>query len=757
MTQKIQSIAFLGNYLPRKCGIATFTTDLCTSFVSVFPKIKIFAIAMTNKPEEYEYPPMVKFEIRDRYIPDYDHAADFINSSDLDILCIQHEYGIFGGEWGRYLITLLKKIKIPIVTTLHTVLDEDMGQKKVFDELMSISSKIVVLSKTAVDMLVNDDVPREKIAFIHHGIPDIPFVDPNFYKDTFKVMGKKVILTFGLIGPDKGIEYMIDAMPIIKEKHPDIVYMILGATHPEIIKHCGEEYRLSLRRKVEELKLTDMVQFHNRFVEIEELCTYLSVADIYVTPYLKEKQISSGTLAYAMGMGKAVISTPYWYAKELLSDNRGIIVDFKDSQALAQNVIDLLDNDVKLHRMRKKAFQFGRDMVWHNVALKYMSLFNQAVAQYNPKKTFSAEQKLLSPANVPAINLNHLNSLTTDFGILQHAKFTIPDFKHGYCLDDNARALIVATKYYKVFNDPDILPYLKKYMAFVMYSQRDDGTFINFFNMDLNPVDKDEVVSDDCFGRAIWGLGYCIAYAPDYYWMIGKTCFDNAIKYADNLNLRGSAYALLGLHYYLKRYCGSTWEKTLIQKLVKKIIGLYKTNVTQNWQWFESKLTYSNGVIPTALWIAYNHLQDQQVYDTAKSTTDFLWNICIRNNILSLVGSNGWMTKGSDEKCHFDQQPIDAAWMVTLAQAAYRCTNDTIYLDYMKKAFAWYLGRNDLNLPLYDYITGGCYDGLMSAGVNRNQGAESTIMFLLSLMAYNETVVEEDGLGISTVSPLQKI
>lgn len=744
MENKVRSLAFLGNYLPRKCGIATFTTDLCSFCDSVFPKTKMFAIAMTNRPQVYDYPPMVKFEIRDRYIHDYEHAADFINSSDVDILCVQHEYGIFGGDWGKYLITLLKKVNVPVVTTLHTVLEHDLGQKKVFDELVSLSSKLVVLSRKAADMLIRDGVSRDKIAFIHHGIPDIPFVDPNYYKDTFNLMGKKVILTFGLIGPDKGIEFMIDAMPKIKEKHPDTVYIILGATHPEIVKTHGEQYRLFLRRKVEELNLKDTVQFHNRFVSIEELCDYLSSADIYITPYLKKEQIVSGTLAYAMGTGKAVVSTPYWYAEELLDDNRGILVPFRDSDALADTVNYLLENEIELHKIRKNAYQFGRNMIWHNVAIEYMNLFSQIMEDYEKNIHFIPSPKLLSPSNVPDVNLDHLKALTTDFGILQHAKFTIPDYKHGYCLDDNARALIVAVKYYSMYNDPSILPYLKKYMAFVIYAQKEDGTFYNFYGMDMNPLDKNEIASDDCFGRAIWGLGYTIAFAPDYYWMIAKSYFDNAIKHAENLNLRGSAYATLGLYYYLKRYGGSTWEKNLIKKLCAKIIDHYKNQSQPGWDWFEPVITYGNGLIPTALWIANDILDSKEVYETAKITTDFLYRVCFRNDVLSLVGSNGWMNVQAHQKTHFDQQSIDAGWKVLLSQAAYRATGDKKYLSYMKKAFAWYLGRNDLNIALYDYITGGCYDGLMATGINRNQGAESTIMFLLSLLAYNETVVEED-------------
>ncbi len=756
MENKIKSIAFLGNYLPRKCGIATFTTDLARSCSENFPAMNVFSIAMTNTPEGYDYPPMVKFDIRDHNISDYKRAADLINSSEVDILCVQHEYGIFGGSWGRYALTLLRAVKKPIVTTLHTVLNKEFSEQKVFkvfEEIVAVSSKLVVMSKQAVSMLKESGVPEEKIVMIPHGIPDIPFVDPNFYKDKFNVMGKKLILTFGLLGPDKGIEYMINAMPKIIEKHPDTMYIVLGATHPDIIRHQGEEYRLSLQRTVERLKLKNKVKFHDRFVTLDELCKYLCAADIYVTPYLKEQQITSGTLAYACGTGKAVVSTPYWYAKELLDENRGRIVPFRDSDAIANQIIELFDNEIERHTIRKNAYQFGRHMVWNNVAQEYINVFNQVKNEWSKRTIELPKHKQLSATNVPEVNMSQLKSLTTPFGILQHAKFTIPDFKHGYCLDDNARAMIVATKYYKLYDDVSMLDLMKKYLGFIMNSQKDDGNFINFYDISMTPLDKNETISDDCFGRAIWSLGYVVATGPDYFWVIAKAQFEKALKHIGDFSLRGLAYTILGLYYYLQRYPGGNAEKTLLQQLTKKIVDLYKQNRTDSWHWFEDKLTYANGVIPSALWMAGSLFKDDELKSIAQESTDFLFKICTRNDMLSLVGSNGWMGKDDKEKAHFDQQSIDACWMVTAARWAYTGTKDKKYLEFLETSVNWYFGYNDIGVPLYDHVTGGCYDGLEPTGANLNQGAESTICFLLALMTYNEISIIQDEEDLLSLTP----
>ncbi|UCC45195.1 MAG: glycosyltransferase family 4 protein, partial [Candidatus Zixiibacteriota bacterium] len=444
------SVAVIGNYLPRLCGIATFTTDLVEALSAEAPDINCWAVAMNDKPEGYAYPAKVRFVVNQNRLADYSVASEFLNIGQTDIVCVQHEYGIFGGPAGSHLLKLLGELRMPIVTTLHTVLRDPAPEyREVMHKLSDLSDKLIVMSRKAFDFLKDIyAVPKEKIAFIHHGIPDMPFIDPNFYKDKFGVEGKKVLLTFGLLSPNKGIENVLQALPSVTKEHPDVTYIILGATHPHVIKVHGEEYRISLQQLVRKLNISDHVIFHNRFVELKELCEFLGAADIYVTPYLQECQITSGTLAYAMGTGKAVISTPYWYATEMLAEGRGIIVPFKNPDAIAEHIIDLLANDVNLHTMRKKAYKFCREAIWKEVSRRYLEVFSEVQLNRSrhprPRHLYIENIKSITNFELPEMKLDHLKSLTDDAGILQHATHTVPDRDHGYCTDDNARALMVA-------------------------------------------------------------------------------------------------------------------------------------------------------------------------------------------------------------------------------------------------------------------------------------------------------------------------
>jgi len=446
----IGSVAVIGNYLPRQCGIATFTTDLVEGLSAEAPDVYCWAAAMNDKPEGYPYPEKVHFEINQNKLTDYSVASQFLNISQTDIVCVQHEYGLFGGPAGSHLLKLLGDLRMPVVTTLHTVLKDPAPEyRAVMCKLSDLSDKLVVMSHKAADFLKDIyGVPEKKIVFIHHGIPDTPFIDPSFYKDKFGVEGKKVLLTFGLLSPNKGIENVLQALPKVIKKHPDVVYIILGATHPHILKLHGDEYRIMLQQLVHKLHIGDHVIFQNRFVELKELCEFLGIADIYVTPYLEEAQITSGTLAYAMGTGKAVISTPYWYATEMLAEDRGRIVPFHNPDAMAEKIIDLLDNDVDRHAMRKKAYMFSRDAVWREVSRKYLQVFKEVqlnrTRKPRPRHSYVENIKAITKFELPEIKLDHLKAFTDDTGILQHANYTIPDRTHGYCTDDNARALLVA-------------------------------------------------------------------------------------------------------------------------------------------------------------------------------------------------------------------------------------------------------------------------------------------------------------------------
>ena len=726
------SVYFVGNYLPRKCGIATFTTDLATS-VAKYGHVKINAVAMNDTVEGYNYPDTVKFEIYQNDQLKYSEAGDFINIANPEIVNLQHEFGIFGGPSGNYISILLKKLNMPVITTMHTIMKKpDEEYMKSYADLFKYSDRIVVLSKKALQMCKKIyGLGDGEVAYIPHGIPDIPFVDTSFYKDEFHLSGKKIIMTFGLINPGKGIEYVIKALPEIKKRYPNIVYIVLGATHPNIKKISGEEYRLSLKKLAEELNVENNVLFLNRFVSLEDLTKFLMATDIYITPYLHEEQVVSGTLAYALGAGKAIISTPYWYAVELLEGDRGQIVDFRDSDSIARAISEYLGNEVSMNLARKKAYQYGRRMIWKNVAGAYLDLFYDVLKKRNVAPIVPKGVKRILKTNYPEPTLKHLVRMTDDTGLLQHSFGSVPDRKHGYCLDDNARAIIVATKYYNLVGDKKALDLLDRYLSFIVYMQREDGRFHNFLGYDREYLD--ETGSHDSFGRALWGLGYAMKYAPDWIVPVAKNNFDRALPHIDELNLRGSALALIGLYYYNKRFPGATSVRKGIKLLADKLVGFYFNQSSDDWHWFEPVLSYSNGLIPKSLMLAYEVVVNVEYINIALESMEFLIKHTFKNGHLSLIGSNGWYKKNG-KRAGFDQQAVDAMATVEMLRTAYAIYEKPEYLRKMKTAFNWFLGLNDKNISMYDFRTGGCSDGLTPNGRSLNQGAESLLAYMLSLL-----------------------
>ncbi len=740
-------LVFLGTYPPRQCGIGTFTADMYKAIGSqTGPTERPWVIAVTDAAENYAYPPEVKLEVRQHRIADYRAAADFINNSPASILSVQHEYGIYGGPAGRYLLTMLRRVHVPIITTMHTVLqDPDPDQKLVFQGLVKRSDMLVVMTERGRSMLLDQGVPDSKISVIAHGVPDLPFVDPNFYKEKFNVAGRKVILTFGLLGPGKGLESMIDALPLVAEKHPDVAYLIVGATHPELRRLHKEEYRISLQRQVRRLGLDDNVIFHNRFVSSEELAEFLCSAELYVTPYPNEAQITSGTLAYAVGAGKAVVSTPYWHAQELLADNRGVLVPFHDNKALADAITHLLDHETEMHAMRKRAYEYGRDMVWPEVGRSYLMLFDRVRhnRQKRPVRHGKKISTIISAKMLPDPHLDHLKAMTDHFGLLQHARGPVPNYAHGYCMEDNARGLIVATKSRRLTRDEGAINLLQRYLAFVIYCQREDGVFRNFLSIDRRFLDEEG--SDDCQGRALWGLGYVMAFGPRAMASIAKDAFDRRVEtLKKTMSIRGMAYALLGVHYYLTAYPGAVQVRTLARKMGDQLAKSYGDASTAEWQWFEQDLSYDNGVMAQVMWLMAQHLEEEEYLAIAKQTTDFLFSITTRHGHISLVGNDGWHSYHEPTKPHFDQQPVDACGLVELAKVAYRNNGDEKYLQWMRSAFDWFLGDNDLGIPMVDLANGRCYDGLTPNGVNENCGAESTLAYLLALLTLTEVSPEEE-------------
>ena len=735
----IRKIAFIGNYLPRKCGIATFTHDLCTSVATQYPTSNCFVVPVNDLAEGYDYPGEVRFEIEEQELDSYLRAADFLNFSNADIVCLQHEFGIFGGPAGSHIIRLLRNLRMPIVTTLHTVLLEPSeDQRRVLDQVVELSARVIVMTERARSFLLEVyGVSEAKIDLIPHGIPDMPFVDPAFYKDQFDVEGKFVALTFGLLSPNKGIEYMLRAMPRILEEFPNFVYIVLGATHPNLIREQGERYRISLEREAKVLGIKSNVSFYNRFVELDELLEFIGVADIYITPYLNPAQITSGTLAYAFGCGKAVVSTPYWHAEELLADGRGILVPFADSGALAQEICELLRDETRRHAMRKKAYLMGRDMIWSQVAHQYVDSFQRARRSrlHLPFRPLAVRTLAEEPMDLPGWRLDHLARMTDSAGILQHAAYTLPNFAEGYCTDDNARALLVTIQLDQLgLSRPQVQRMTSTYAAFLNYAyNRERGRFRNFMGFDRRW--REEVGSDDCHGRALWVLGACVRRSSRgdlQFW--ASQLFEQALPgILETHSPRAWAFALLGICHYLERLSGARQASQIRDELTERLIGLYRNVAESDWTWFENYLTYDNAKLSHALIASGRFSRHAEALEIGLKTLAWLVEQQkAPTGHFRPIGSEGYYFRNR-ERAQFDQQPVEAHATVSACLEAYYASDDPFWLKEARIAFDWFLGSNDLGLELYDAKSGGCYDGLQEDRVNQNQGAESTLAFLLSL------------------------
>ena len=739
----LHRVAFLGNYLPRQCGLATFTTDVCESVAQAFPETECFALAMNDRPEGYAYPPRVRFEIPQQEATAYDRAADFLNTNEVEVLCVQHEYGIYGGDCGEHVLDLLRQTKTPVVTTLHTILtDPNPTQRRVMEELASLSDRLVTMTQKGVSLLKDVyGLPEEKIDLIPHGIPDMPFVDPNYYKDKFGVEGKVVLLTFGLLSPGKGIEHVIASLPAILAKHPNVVYIVLGATHPHVLKHEGEAYRDRLKAMARDLGVADAVRFFNQFVSLEDLKEFIGAADIYITPYLNAAQITSGTLAYSFGAGKAVISTPYWHAEELLAEDRGTLVPFSDPAAIAAAVDDMLTNEAHRHQMRKSAYLLSRGMVWQETAKKYMASFARACADRaaRPRESFALEQLETRPDFLPPIKVEHLRAMSDSTGMFQHAIFNVPNFLEGYTTDDNARAYILTVLLEELgARDGEIVPDTSAlgstYLAF-LWNAFNAGTrrFRNFMSFERNWLEA--VGSEDSHGRALWALGTTLGRSEDEgHRQLAGRLFAQALPGTTKFTSpRAWAFTILSIHEYLRRFSGDREANRVRETLAGKLLDLYERCHGENWEWFEDILTYDNAILPHALLLTGHWTQRGDVLEAGLRSLRWLLEIQTSpNGCFSPIGSNGFYRRG-ETRARFDQQPLEAASTVGACLEAYRITQDAFWQEKARTVYEWFLGRNDLGMPLYDPRTGGCRDGLHANRVNQNQGAESTLAALLAL------------------------
>lgn len=735
-------VAILGNYLPRRCGIATFTTNLTESIIASSTANEVFVVAMDNDFQEHQYPAIVKHTINQQIQNEYITAAKVINESDADICIIQHEFGIYGGESGVFVLSLMEQLNIPIVTTVHTVLrTPSYHERHIIKKMRELSKKMIVMSKLAVEFLHNIyQVPKQKIVIIEHGVPDFSKVESASQKFNYK--DKIVLGTFGFLGRSKGIETVINALPKIVEKHPDVVYVVMGQTHPNVKKDSGEEYRDYLKKLTITNNVSENVVFEDGFFEEEDLKIFLKKVTLYVTPYLNEAQITSGTIAYAMGAGSCIVSTPFWHAKELLENGRGKTFAFGDSQDLAKTVCSLLDNPEEIAEIKSKSFNYGKGLYWNTIGTIYHTMLQKVIEGYNPEKSLRQNHKI---ASLPVFKMTHIKRLTDDFGILEHANYSIPDYKEGYCLDDNVRALILVLQANNLQVDTSSTELADTYLRYIRLMQKEDGYFHNDMSFDRSFLDK--TGSEDSFGRTIWAMGYLIRLAPnDSHFQFAKDVFFKSYQNFEEIrSIRAIASTVLGLYHFLKRYPDNERVIHTMKSLTSKLVQQYKDERSENWEWFEPVLSYDNAMLPLAIWHAYELTKDKEFYKVAFESTVFLDRKTCTNDRLSIVG-NSWGYKGEPQPSN-GQQPIDTMGMVMLYSKAFEVLKDNLYHTKMHIAFSWFLGNNDLLMPLYDDESNGCCDGLELSSVNRNQGAESTISYLLAYLSVWQTEIDSAPLN----------
>ena len=731
-------VAFIGNSLPRRCGIATFTTDLQQAVAASRADLETVIAAMTDRGRVYDYPSTVGFQIQDGCIEDYVSAAEFLNAGHFDVVCLQHEFGIYGGEAGEHIVTLLWRLTMPIVTTLHTVLSEPTkAQRDVLARIVAASSKIVVMAEKGRELLrLVYQVPDEKIEVIPHGIPEFAFVEPDGAKARLGFANKAVILTFGLLSPNKGIEVMIDAMPLILKSQPDAVYVVLGATHPNLVRDQGETYRESLVARVNALGIEDHVVFLDQFVDKKTLLEFISMCDVYVTPYLNEAQMTSGTLAYSFGLGKAVVSTPYWHARELLADGRGILVPFSDAPAIGSEISKLLINDALRQAMRKRAYSSSRSMTWEQTAERYMATFEGAERRHRLKMVTRLDTSTLlrDSRAPPEMQIGHFLSMCDDTGLFQHAVHCVPDRSHGYCVDDNARALLLAC----ALNSPGELrlseELTSRFAAFVQHAWNPDTRrFRNF--MGFNRCWLEDSGSEDSHGRTLWALGVCAlndANLSRRTW--AASLFAEAMPTAEALRSpRAWAFVLLGLDAYCAAVVNDLRAARLRLVLADRLIAIFNAVETTDWVWFEEGLAYDNARLPQALILAGVATETPAYVETGLRS--LRWLVTQQTTAAGQfrpVGTVGFGERRQQPKA-FDQQPLEATATISACLAAWRADHNIEWKVEATRVFAWFLGSNDLSISLVDLETGSCRDGLHPDRPNENRGGESVVSYLLGL------------------------
>ncbi len=725
-------IVHLSSYPPRECGIATFTQDITEAFDKKFnPAVKSRIVALNENPTSiYNYnSKKILTEINVNEIGYYVNLAKDLNSKEeVKVVNIQHEFGLFGGNWGDYIIPFLQVIEKPVVITFHSVLENP--DEELLNTVRLISEKsasLVVMNKLSKEILIKDyQIPTSKIAIIEHGIPQTPFESSEKFKAELGLSNRTVLSTFGLLSPNKGIQYAIRSLPEVVAKFPNLIYLVLGATHPNLVKHKGESYRNSLELEVQKLGLENHVKFYNKYLSLEELLLHLKATDIYISPTVDESQSVSGTLSYALGCGRPAISTATSYAKYLITSSNGFLVPARNPAGFTKALLEILPDDKRIKAMSREAYESTRPMTWPNVATSYFKLYKQFA-------DLEAEDDKL-----PEIKTDHLEKMTDDFGIFHFAKYSKPEKRYGYSLDDNARALIVAVKNYLINPNQNYLKLMKIYSNFISFAGRPSGTFANIISYQKN---KDGTSDEDVQGRAIWALGFTASQfkLPEEIRLKSQKLFLRAAQILPTIKSpRATGFAMTGLYHYLKAYPNAKLNK-VFQKMANRQLEIYKEHASEEWHWFENELTYSNSKLPESLFYAYDLTKNSEYLNAAKKTLEFLRQITFEKGNFMPIGQNGWYFRNK-KRAYFDQQPEETATMAETLFVAYQITKEPQYLKDAYRVFNWFLGKNHLGQMVYDETTGGCYDGVGQYAINLNQGAESTISYLLARLALEQIV-----------------
>lgn len=737
----LPEILFVTSYPPRECGIATYSQDLIKALTNKYTdSFQISVCPIENSSEKHSYEDSIKYilDIDQKYA--FIKLAEKINKNDsIKLVLIQHEFGLFREKDNEFL-QFLDFLKKPIVLVFHTVLPKpDPTMKLRVIEIVKACKSIIVMTDLSAKILVNDyGIKTGKLNVIPHGTHLVAHSEKALLKEKYNLSGKKVLSTFGLLSSGKSIETTLNALPGIIENNDDVMFLIIGKTHPSVVKHEGEIYRETLEAKIGELNLHNHVRFVNEFVALPDLLEYLQLTDIYLFTSKDPNQAVSGTFSYAMSCGCAIVSTPIPHAREVLQDDSGIIIDFGSSEQLALAVIALLDQEELRNSVSMKGLHRIVPSVWENAAIAHASLFS-----------IMSECKIPLNYRTPEINLDHIKRMTTSFGMYQFCIINQPDVDSGYTLDDNARAMVSMCQHYELTRDEEDLKYINTYYNFIEFCLRPQGYFLNYVDENRNFTEQNYQTNlADSNGRAIWALGFLISMKD----ILPKELIDDAeltiqaalSKVYNIHSTRAMAFIIKGL-YYRNIENKHSQDIALINELTNRLVQMYRHESEKDWDWFESYLTYGNSILPEAMLCAYMATGEQSYKDISKKTFDFLLSKIFREDRIKVISNKGWSHKGDnlDNIVIGGEQPIDVSYTILALKKFYDVFQDEAYKNKMDMAFDWFLGRNHLNQIIYNPCTGGCYDGLEESYVNLNQGAESTVSYLMARMTVEKYLIGE--------------